>query len=245
MEQRSFWDASSKAMFAMGLFLGLAISAIIGLGFVVAKGGIVTSTPTVVAGGNNPTPSPTVDPSTGEPPMVLSAQVDDSDHILGPKNAKVTLVEYADFECPFCKRFKPTLEQALKDFPNDVRLVYRHYPLTMIHPRAQKSAEASECAAKLGGNDAFWKMHDELMAATDLSDTAIQAMGKKLGLNEGQFNSCLSSGEMANLVSADVQTGDASGVQGTPSTFVNGKGVSGALPYESLKAEIQAALNAS
>ena len=169
--------------------------------------------------------------------------VDDKvDHIKGAKNAKVTLIEYSDFECPFCSRHLPALEQALKEFPEDVRLVYRHYPLSAIHPEAQKAAEASECAAKIGGNDKFWQMHDQLFAKQQTLGTQTYLdIAKAIGLNEGNFKTCLDSGEMAARVNNDTSEGSIAGVEGTPATFVNGQLISGAVPYAQLKAAIQAA----
>jgi protein-disulfide isomerase len=189
-------------------------------------------------------PSPSADPGAPQPtvPSKPVKEVGPEDHIRGNKNAKVTLIEYSDYECPFCKRHEPSMAQALKDFPNDVRVVYRHYPLTSIHPNAQKAAEAAECANKLGGNDAFWKMHDKMFEISPaLSPDALVAAAKGLGLNEANFKKCLDSGEMAARVDADVASGNDSGVEGTPATFINGQLVSGAVPYASMKAQIQAA----
>lgn len=84
----------------------------------------------------------------------------DNDHVNGDRNAKVLLVEYSDFQCPFCQRFHPTTKQVLDQYGKDVALVYRHYPLDQIHPFARPTAEASECVAEIGGNDAFWKFTD-------------------------------------------------------------------------------------
>ena len=184
------------------------------------------------------------DPSTA-PPAQPVAEVTDKDHILGPKDAKVTLIEYSDFQCPFCARHEPTIQQIMKDFPKDVRLVYRHYPLS-FHPNAQKAAEASECAAKLGGNDAFWAMHGKLFQSGDALNGAVgadfyQNLAKDLRLDVNKFKTCLDSGETASLVSEDMTSGNNSGVEGTPATFVNGRLVSGAVPYESLKASVVAA----
>lgn len=230
-------------MFLSGLFLGVAVSAIIGfvLAFSLVAGGKlptggsvagnIPSVPTV----NNPTQVPAV----AGPVKPVDEKVD---HIKGAKNAKVTLIEYSDFECPFCSRHLPSLEQALQEFPEDVRLVYRHYPLSAIHPEAQKAAEASECAAKLGGNDKFWQMHDELFAKQQTLGTQTYLdIAKSIGLNEGNFKACLDSGEMAARVNADTSEGSVAGVEGTPATFVNGQLISGAVPYAQLKAAIQAA----
>lgn len=230
--QAGFWDGSSKVMFFMGLFLGIAVASTMGLGLVVGgvlKGGAVAA-PVAVA----PTPNlPSGDgqdipPQPSQPVKAVGA----GDHIRGNKNAKVTMIEYSDFECPFCKRFTPSVDQALKDFPNDVRFVYRHFPLRSIHPSAQKAAEASECAAKVGGEDAFWKMHDKLIAATSLSVDGMKTFAKELGLNQGKFDTCLDKGETTALIDAQMNEGGAAGVEGTPATFINGKLSSGAIPYD-------------
>lgn len=225
----------------MGLFLGLAVSATVGLAGVIAY----------MAGGRgnvqvaaNPSPLPSYNDQQLPPsaPAVLSAPVDDSkDHILGPKDAKVTLVEYSDFECPFCKRHLPAVKQILQKYPKDVRLVYRHYPLS-FHPTAEPAAIASECAAKVGGNDAFWKMHDKMFDRnTELTNDNLKAMAKEVGLKEADFNKCFDNKETLNLVNEDVASGNDSGVEGTPATFVNGKLVSGAVPFATLEAEVVAA----
>ena len=223
-----FWDGSSKAMFLMGLFLGVALSSTVGLGLLLSGKFVGGTTPQVAQ-------VPVQPVNNGEdtpPPSGPVKEVKASDHVKGGKNAKVTLIEYSDFECPFCKRFLPTIQQALKDFPNDVRLVYRHFPLRSLHPSAQKAAEASECAAKLGGNDAFWKMHDKLIADSAMSVDNMKRFAKEIGIDQGKFNTCLDSGEMVGRVETDFNEGGAAGVQGTPATFINGVLVSGAIPYD-------------
>lgn len=229
-------------MFFTGLFLGIAVSAVVGLGVTL---NLVMGGRALALGGSNTYVAPPA-PSAPSAPAPVAAgplkPVGAGDHVLGAKNAKVTLVEYSDFQCPFCSRHLPTVKQALKDFPNDVNLVYRHYPLS-FHPEAQKAAEASECAAKLGGNDAFWKMHDELFTnQATLSRSLYTELAKKIGLNTANFDKCLDGGEMAAKVNADLNEGTTAGVEGTPATFVNGQLISGAVPYSELKAAIQAAL---
>lgn len=228
-------------MFFTGLFLGIAVSAVVGLGVTL---NLVMGGRAMALGGNTyVAPSAPTAPSAPAPVAAGPLKpVGAEDHVLGAKNAKVTLVEYSDFQCPFCSRHLPSVKQALKDFPNEVNLVYRHYPLS-FHPEAQKSAEASECAAKLGGNDAFWKMHDELFAnQATLSRSLYTELAKKIGLNTANFDKCLDGGEMAAKVNADLNEGTTAGVEGTPATFVNGQLISGAVPYSELKAAIQAAL---
>lgn len=241
--EAGFWNASPKTTFTMGLILGLLVSAIAALIVILSMllgGGGLPRSPIAVV----PEPPLPGDP-TPVPPSAPPKEVDSSDHVRGNKNAKVTLIEYSDFECPFCKTHVPSVEQALKDFPKDVRLVYRHYPLS-FHQNAQKEAEASECVAKLGGNDAFWKFHDKIFTETTSNGTgfALDKLGPAaaaVGVNQQKFQSCLDSGETRTLVDEDMTSGNNSGVQGTPATFVNDKLVSGAVPYSVLKAEIVAA----
>ncbi len=244
-KNQGMWDSSPKTTFYLGLFVGIAISSVLALVLVfgmmmsgrsMATGAMVAQNPTVAGG--QPTDGTTLPPEpTGGPVK----EVTDADHILGKKDAKVTVIEYSDFECPFCGQIEPALEQMRNEFPNDVRFIYRHFPLS-FHPQAQKAAEASECAAKLGGNDAFWKMHDKLFANQQSLGTELYTrLAKENGLNEANFKKCLDSGETAAIVSADMASGNDAGVNGTPATFINGKLVSGAVPYATLKAELTAA----
>ncbi len=235
MEARNgFWDGSPKSLFYTGLFLGIAIVSTLGFGMS-ALGYISSGSSDNSGSGTQVVQAPPTG-GAGAPTQQAAAPVKPfdakNDHWRGGKDAKVTLIEYSDFECPFCKRFEPTLEQALKDFPKDLRVVYRHFPLSSIHPSAQKAAEASECAAKLGGNDAFWKMHKKLIDTATLSVDAMKNAAKDIGLDQGKFNSCLDSGEMANKVQQDFNEGGSAGVEGTPANFINGQLVSGAVPYE-------------
>ncbi|MDP2910514.1 MAG: DsbA family protein [bacterium] len=161
-------------------------------------------------------------------------------HIRGDFSAPITLVEFSDFECPFCVRHLPTLNKILSDYPNQVRLVYKHFPLG-FHPNSQKAAEASECADEQGK---FWEYHDKLFEnqPAGYSLDKFKQWAKDLGLNSGKFNDCLDSGKFAQKVQADFQEGSEKGVNGTPATFVNGQLISGALPYESFKQVIDSIL---
>lgn len=234
-------------MFYSGLFLGLAVSSIAVLFFVLW---MVFGGKTLALAANAQPAAPIADnqPSADQPPAAPAGPVkpvdEKKDHIIGPKNAKVTLIEYSDFECPFCGKHDPTLKQVLSEYPKDVRLVYRHYPLP-FHPNAEKAAEAAECAAKLGGNDAFWKMHDKLFEksrAQQLAPEVYVPLAKEIGLSEGKFKACLDSGETKKAIDQDAAEGGAAGVEGTPATFVNGKLVSGAQPFPNFKQEIDSAL---
>lgn len=174
-----------------------------------------------------------------------------SDHIRGDKNAPLTLIEYSDYECPFCKRFHPTVLQVLEAFKGQVKLVYRHFPLS-FHANAQKEAEAAECAGELGGNDAFWNYTDKIFERTASNGTgfaleALVPLAKELGLNESKFKQCLDSSQFTQYVRDQMNAGAEAGVNGTPGSFLvdkDGRGqlISGAVPFEEIKSIIAAKL---
>lgn len=148
----------------------------------------------------------------------------------GPETAPVTIVEFSDFECPFCKRIYPTLNQVMDDYEGRVRLVFRQFPLHALHPNAQKAAEASLCANEQGH---FWELHDSIFEGPGGLDIAsLKTRAAELGLDEDAFGSCLDSGQFADQVAADVTAGRALGVSGTPALFINGRYLSGAQPFE-------------
>lgn len=169
---------------------------------------------------------------------------------LGNKDAKVTVIEFSDFQCPFCKQlFDSTLPQLKSDYVDTgkIKFIYRHYPLTAIHPNALKAAMASECA---NDQDKFWEYHDKLFTSQDeWASLAAQAASDKLkeyaqvlGLNAGNFNPCLDSDKFKDKVDEDLSDGTAAGVNGTPATFVNGVLISGAVPYTQFKSAIDSEL---
>ncbi len=195
--------------------------------------------------------APTNAPQQPPQQQAKAKPVTDSDHIKGNKNAKVTLVEYSDFECPFCKSFNPTTQNLLEAYGDKIRLVYRHYPLP-FHANAQKEAEASECIAELGGNDGFWKYVDAIFERTTSNGTgfALDKLGPlatELGVNQAEFQACLDSGKYEKLVKDSIAEGSAAGVNGTPSTFIvdskgNSQIVVGAQPIDAFKTAIDKAL---
>ncbi|MFH1235621.1 MAG: DsbA family protein [Parcubacteria group bacterium] len=243
---------SSKMTFYFGLVSGIAAISFIGfmLTFSMLRaGGTIGAKNTntgKVAGTTVNTAAPTnTAPTVGAPtaaPTVVDVPIRDDDFIRGGENAKVTLVEYSDFQCPFCEQVVPTLQKVLETYGDDVRLIYRHFPLTSLHPLAQKAAEASECAAEQGK---FWELHDKLFemnASGTLSIENFKSAAGSLGLNQSQFDSCLDSGKYQSKVQNDTTQGTQYGVQGTPATFVNGTLVSGAVPYEQFASVIDAEL---
>ncbi|WP_407562596.1 Na+/H+ antiporter NhaA [Streptomyces sp. 184] len=177
----------------------------------------------------------------GTAPVIvdLAVPVDpDRDHIRGPLEAPVTVVEYGDFECPYCGRAEPVVRNLLADF-GDVRYVWRHLPLTDVHPRAQLAAEAGEAAAE---QDAFWPMHDRLLAGQDrLAPRDLLRHATELGLDVELFRRSLHTGSGAGRVSEDMESADLSGVAGTPTFFVNGRRHHGAYDIGSLSAAVRAA----
>jgi len=205
----------------------------------------------VSSSGPNVAPSPGAaapqNPRAPQPQSAKVSPVTDKDHVRGNRNAKITLVEYSDLECPFCQRFHLTMKEIMTTYGDKVRWVYRHYPLA-FHANAQKEAESSECVAELGGNDKFWEYIDKIFERTTANGTgfALDKLGPlaaEIGVDQTQFQTCLDSARYEKLVKDQLAEGSASGVSGTPSTFiVNSKGESqivvGAQPIESFKTAI-------
>lgn len=213
----------------------------------------ISSSPTVAgvqdqAVNNAPTSVPQAPQvaQVSEPP-----QVTDKDHIRGSKNAKAILVEYSDFECPYCKQFHPTMQQVTKEYGDKVAWVYRHFPLP-FHQNAEKEAEASECATDLGGNTKFWEYADKIFDQTTSGGTGISfdqlvPLAKSIGLDGDKFKTCLDSGKYAQQIKDSVSGGSQSGVNGTPGTIILVQGkkpalIPGALPYNQVKLLIDEAL---
>ncbi len=177
--------------------------------------------------------------------------VTDKDHVRGSRDAELVLIEYSDLECPFCKRFHPTVQQAMDEFEGKLAWVYRHYPLDQIHSKADKEAEAVECAAEVGGNDGFWKLTDKIYEVSPTNNgldlAQLPALASEVGIDQAKFKSCLDSGKYAQAVEEQFQGGVKAGVQGTPGSFIINKNgdawfISGAYPYDMLKTTIEEAL---
>jgi protein-disulfide isomerase len=161
----------------------------------------------------------------------------DRDHLRGPANAPITVIEFGDFECPYCGRAEPVVRQLLTD--TDVRYVWRHLPLTDVHPQAQLAAEAAEAAAAQG---AFWDMHDLLFAHQhQLRFTDLLRYARQLGLDVDRFEQELRQRVHQARVDQDVESADLSGVSGTPTFFINGQRHFGAFDIATLTAAVQVA----
>jgi len=161
----------------------------------------------------------------------------------GPKNAPVTIVEWSDFQCPFCSRVEPTLKQIESDYKGKVRIIWKNQPLS-FHPNAMPAAEAA-MAAYEQGNDKFWAMHDKLFAnQQQLSPQYYEQVAQEIGLDMGKFKASLEAHRAQSSIQADMTAGSALGASGTPTFFINGRRLVGALPFDSFKQVIDAELAA-
>jgi protein-disulfide isomerase len=174
--------------------------------------------------------------------------VDESDHIRGNPNAPILLVEYSDYDCPFCKQFHDTLTQMMQEYGESgkVAWVYRHLPLVQLHPNAPKIAEAAECVADVAGNDAFWRFTDRVFAEKTVRDftdmSRITEYAIDAGANESEFSLCYSSGKMKEKVDRSIAEAAKAGARGTPHTFLivgdQKTVINGAQPYTVVKTTI-------
>jgi protein-disulfide isomerase len=187
-------------------------------------------------------------PAAAGQQVATIAPVTAKDHIIGNPNAKIVIIEYADTECPLCKVFHSTLQRIMSDYGKDgqVAWVYRHFPLSM-HSKAQKEAEATECASKLGGESKFWEFTNKVFEVTkgnnSLDEAELPKIAAAIGLDVAAFNKCVASGEMKSIIDKDISSGTKAGVQGTPNSYIlvnktNAAYLNGAYPYEDVKAGI-------
>lgn len=167
----------------------------------------------------------------------LTPPVNDRDHIQGPNHAPVTLVEYGDFQCPYCGAAYPIIKEVQREMGDDLRFVYRHFPLTDEHPHAEEAAEAAECAAAQG---AFWEMHDVLFEHQDALDLeSLVDYASRLGLDAARFQRDLKSHKFKEAVYQDFMSGVRSGVNGTPTLYINGDRYEGRVDVDSLMEALQ------
>ena len=170
----------------------------------------------------------------------LTQPVTQQDHIFGPATAPVTLVEYGDFECPHCGEAYPVIQQILKEMGDQIRFVYRHFPLTETHPHAGEAAEAAEAA---GAQGSFWEMHSILFEHQDeLRSENLVQYAQNLGLNIERFRTDLEEHIYQRLVEEDFISGVRSGVNGTPTFFINAERMDQPWSYDILIEVLQAAI---
>ncbi len=197
--------------------------------------------------GTNGTAAAPADAGAAAAPEVGDVdKVTKDDHLRGDlSKAKVALIEYSDFECPFCGSFHPTAKQAFEAYGDDIVWVYRNFPLSQIHPNAQKFAEAAECVAQVAGEDAYWKMADKLFEVqSTLTQEKLSGIAVSVGANQAKFDTCLKNGDGAAAVKKGYDSGVKAGITGTPGNIImnlkTGKVelIAGAVPFETLKTSI-------
>lgn len=232
-----------KQTFIMGLIGGFLVLSTVGF-FIFLSMYLRGNMPSVAGnpstGGNQVAGAPE---NTGPKNIALRDVDEKRDHVLGNKNAKVTLVEYADFECPYCQAFNPTVKQILQKYGKDVRLVYRHFPLS-FHAQALPAAIASECASDQGK---FWEMHDMMFDKGVVQTGSYTEYAKAIGLNTAKFDECVKAQKSLDKIREDQTDGQNAGLEGTPYMVIIGKDgqkvpVSGAQPFEAVDAAVQSVL---
>jgi protein-disulfide isomerase len=165
-----------------------------------------------------------------DPPRQVIAKADRPSK--GPATAPIEMIEFSDFQCPFCVSAVPTVNQVLSEYGDRIHFTYRHYPLA-THPRARPAAEASQCAAEQGK---FWQFHDKLFAdQSRLGDEDFKQHAAQLGLDTAQFAACVDSHKYQAEIDTDIRVGNEAGVSGTPAFYINGRMLSGAQPFEAFK----------
>ena len=229
---------SSKSAFIFGLIAGVLI--ISAIGFVIMLGIFLSDNEKQAGTKNTPTaqaPAPTAGAK-------VDIKISNADHIRGNKNAPVQIIEFSDYQCPYCSRHHPTMQQIVAEYGDDVAWVYKHFPLDSIHPHARPAAEASECIAEQKGDDGFWQFTDSLFEnQNSLGSNLYNQLAGEIGVDMDQFQNCVSSRKYQQKVEDDYQQGLAAGVTGTPGNFVNGTLLKGAVPFAQFKQIIDAELN--
>lgn len=257
-DSKGFFDnVPAKFTFVFGLIIGIAAFSLFGYISLLTKMEVsgksdktqvsVTNTNTGKVAGDATNSNTNTVPAGPVKPVDAS-----SDYIRGNANAKVSIVEYSDLECPYCKTFHPTMQQIMAKYPNDVKWVYRHFPLS-FHANAQKEAEAALCVGNLGGKDAYWKFIDAVFSKTTSNGTgfALDQLGptaKDSGVDQAKFQTCLDTGKFASTVTSESSDGSTAGVTGTPTTFILDKNnnvvktIPGAYDFATVDAAVTAAL---
>lgn len=238
----SFWsNISSKASFWLGFIGGILLMFVIG--FFVLLAVVVNSDDQLVFDNNQPLPTNNQPTNNANAPSQVSLRsIGKNEVVRGNRNASVVMIEFSDYQCPFCSRMHDTMKQVMDEYGDQVAWVYRHFPLDSIHPTARKAAEAAECANDQGK---FWEYSDAIFDnQNDLAqgESALRQLAADIGLKQSSFDKCLDSGKYASKVQADYQEGIRNGVTGTPGTFINGQLVKGAVSFSSLKQIIDQAL---
>ena len=211
----------SRSAFKAGVFTGVAIVCIVVLIVMLFKDtkigslGKNNNNNNNINAGNN-----IVDNNNNQVADIKINPLAKGDWVQGDAKAKISIIEFSDADCPFCQRYHDTMVQLMKDYKGKINWVYRHFPLTSLHPEAEKKAEAIECVGELGGNDKVWAFMDKLYVANKPTVAQLGDVVKSLGLDSAKFTECLNSGKYANKVSGQAQEAQAAGAQGTPYSII-------------------------
>ncbi len=246
-EKKNFFEnLSSKSAFKVGLLSGLAIMFVIGffimLGFVLKGGDFAfaknnNNDDNAAAANNNNAAAPTV---------IELKDVNKDDWMRGDKKADLSIVEFSDIDCPYCVKFHETMKKLSEEYKGKINWVYRHFPLTSLHPNAFKKAEATECVGSLGGNDKFWPFLDKLVEDKTITMDKLGEVAATFGVNATKFQECYDGGKMTSKVQDQADQAVKAGGRGTPYSVIVFEDqkipINGALPYEQVKAQIDALL---
>ena len=244
---------SPTAVYFMGFATSIMIMFVVGffvlLG-VVVKDKVWAKDTNAAAVAAAPTPSAPTAPGEPAPANIVLKATTDQDHVRGNRKAAVSIVEFSDTECPFCKRFHPTIKEVAASYGDKVNWVYKYFPLDQLHPHSRKEAEAVECASEIAGNDGFWKFLDRIYEVTPSNDgldpARLPQIAKDVGLDVKKFADCTKSGKYAPKIEAQYQEALAAGGQGTPySVIVKGDTkipLSGAMSATEMKSIIDSLL---
>jgi len=189
---------------------------------IVVAGGLIAGA--IYFGGKYPANTQANAPQ-GQTASIQIAPITSADNIIGNSNAKIVIVTYSDYECPFCKTFHNTMVQIINTYkPDDVAWIYRQFPIAQLHPKALKESEAALCANDLGGNKSFWDFSNRIFEITpsnnQLDPSELPNIAKFIGLDTSSFNTCLSSGKFTNAVQSDVAAATKAGALGTPYSVI-------------------------
>jgi len=230
---KSYWNASIAIWVCVGVAIGFAVGQHVG-----SKGSSL-GTPLRNAPQAAPAPAPAVAPPGSD--QIFKVALGDAPQ-LGSADAKVTIVEWSDFQCPFCGRVEPTLQQLLDEYKGKIRIAWKNQPLS-FHPNAMPAAEAAMAAHEQGK---FWEFHDALFKKQgQLSPALYDEVARKLGLDMDRFHASIEAHKSAAHIQSDMTAGRAVGAEGTPTFFINGKKLVGAQPIDAFKQLIDAELAAA
>ena len=256
-ESSMFDKMNSKQSFIFGIVGGFLALCTIGFFVMVFifLGGSSNSTAEVANNGSDNNQPSAQQENNGQPSGqgdINLAEVTEEDWTRGAEDAEITIVEFSDPECPFCKRFHGTMQKVMDNYGDSVKWVYRHAPLESLHQKAPQEALAMECAGKIGGNDAFWEFADRLYDITPSNDglqlSQLPEIAEFAGVNRNEFQSCLDSKEYESEVQEELAQSKDAGLRGTPHSIMitpdgTKKAIKGAQPYNVVKSMIDAELN--